>query len=51
MKRRELIKGIGLVAGALSISGSAMATESVAGPKKRKGYCVLHTLPIKRSPV
>ncbi|WP_448104334.1 metallophosphoesterase family protein [Pedobacter panaciterrae] len=50
MKRRELIKGIGLVAGALSISGSAMAAEPVAGTKKKRILRIAHITDIHMRP-
>ncbi|NRF41071.1 metallophosphoesterase [Pedobacter foliorum] len=50
MKRRELIKGIGLIAGALSISGSAIAAEPVAGPKKKRILRIAHLTDIHMRP-
>ncbi|ATP57187.1 metallophosphoesterase [Pedobacter ginsengisoli] len=50
MKRRELIKGIGLVAGALSIQGSAMAAEPVASPKKKRILRIAHITDIHMRP-
>ena len=50
MKRRELIKGIGLVAGALSISGSAMSAESIAGSKKKRILRIAHITDVHMRP-
>ncbi|NRF42012.1 metallophosphoesterase [Pedobacter foliorum] len=50
MKRRELIKGIGLVAGALSIQGGAMAAEPVASPKTKRILRIAHLTDIHMRP-